>query len=93
MGGFSIGPEKGNDGRHATDRGRNEFVLNLTHASVVDSLTLGEFVAGLKRARERGGDVKLVVTPNGAVHDLLQLTQLDRIFQIYGDEREAAARF
>ena len=52
-----------------------------------------ELVAGLKRAREDGGDLKLVVRAQGIVHELLQLMHLDRVFQIFGDGKEAAASF
>jgi anti-anti-sigma factor len=73
----------------AIERGSNLFVLNLSHARTMDSLALGEMVACAKRARERGGDLKLVVVPDGIVHALLQLTGLDRVFEIFGDEGEA----
>ena len=77
----------------AIERGSNLFILNLSHAHTMDSLALGEAVACAKRARERGGDLKLVVTPDGIVHELLQLTGLDRVFEIFGDEGEAALSF
>ena len=79
--------------QHAIRRGRKRFILNLSRATLIDSLTIGELVACFKRARERGGDVKLVVVPDGIVHELVQLTGLDRVFQIYGDEGEAASSF
>jgi anti-sigma B factor antagonist len=79
--------------RHAIHCGRPWLVLNLTRASGIDSLTIGELVACAKRSREAGGDVKLVVAPGTLVHELLQLTGLERIFQIFGDEHEAAAAF
>lgn len=77
----------------AIERGRKRFILNLSQVTVIDSMTIGELVACFKRARERGGDVKLVVVPDGIIHELIQLTGLDRVFQIYGDEGEAASSF
>jgi anti-anti-sigma factor len=73
----------------AIECGSNLLILNLNHAEMLDSLMLGETVACAKRARERGGDVRLVVVPDGIVHELLQLTGLDHVFQIFGDEKEA----
>lgn len=73
--------------------GRHRFVLNLRDTASLDSMTVGELVACCKRARERGGDIRLVVAPDGIVHNLLQLTGLDQAFQIFGDENEAAASF
>ncbi len=78
--------------RRAIHCGRSSFVLNLIHISFLDSLMIGELVACLKRARECGGDVKLVVSPGSVVHQLLELTRLDAVFQIFGDEDEAIAR-
>ena len=74
-------------------QGRLRFILNLSEASFIDSMVLGEVVACYKRAVERGGDIKLVVIPDGMTHSLLQLSGLDHVFQIYSDEREAAASF
>ena len=79
--------------RGSIEEGRRNFILNLTSATSLDSLLIGEMVACYKRARERGGDVRLVISPEGIVHSLLQMTGLDEVFQIYGDESEAAAAF
>ncbi len=75
------------------EEGQAKFVVDMSRADSLDSATLGELVACLKRAREDGGDLKLVVRPDGIVHELLQLMRLDRVFQIFGDEKEAAAAF
>jgi len=78
---------------HFIEDGQPKFVVDLTHAESLDSAAIGELVSCLKRAREDGGDLKLVVRPEGIVHELLQLMHLDRVFQIFGDGREAAAAF
>ncbi|NIM01852.1 MAG: STAS domain-containing protein [Acidobacteria bacterium] len=75
------------------DEGQSKFVVDMTRADSLDSAALGELVACLKRARQDGGDLKLVVRPHGIVHELLQIMRLDRIFQIFGDEKEATAAF
>jgi anti-anti-sigma factor len=79
--------------RHSIRCGRHDFVLNLSLARAIDSMTIGELVACAKRSREHGGDVKLVVAAGSLVHELLQLTGLEQIFQIFGDEQEARAAF
>lgn len=78
---------------HYIEEGQAKFVVDMSRADSLDSAALGELVACLKRARENGGDLKLVVRPHGIVHELLQLMRLDRIFQIFGDEKEATAAF
>ena len=78
---------------HYIEDGQPKFVVDLTRTDSLDSAAIGELVACLKRAREDGGDLKLVVRPQGIVHELLQLMHLDRVFQIFGDEKEAYAAF
>jgi anti-sigma B factor antagonist len=74
------------------DEGRKHVVLNLGGVSYMDSAGIGELVACYKRAAEKGASVKLL-NPNGKVQDLLILTKLQEIFDIYQDEREALTSF
>jgi anti-sigma B factor antagonist len=74
------------------DEGRKNIILNLGGVSYMDSAGIGELVACYKRTREKGATLKLL-NPNGKVHDLLILTKLQEIFDIYRDEREALASF
>ena len=79
--------------RSVLGAGRAAFVLDLREATMLDSMAIGELVACLKRARERGGDVRLVVSPDGMVHEMLQITRLDHVFQIFGDQNDARMSF
>jgi anti-sigma B factor antagonist len=74
------------------EEGRKHLVLNLGGVSYMDSAGIGELVACYKRAAEKGATLKLL-NPNGKVQDLLILTKLQEIFDIYQDEREALASF
>ncbi len=74
------------------DEGRKSILLNMSGVSYMDSAGIGELVACYKRAREKGVSLKLL-NPNGKVQDLLILTKLQEIFDIYRDEREALASF
>lgn len=74
------------------DEGRKNIVLNLGGVSYMDSAGIGELVACYKRAAEKGAGLKLL-NPNGKVQDLLILTKLQEIFDIFRDEREALASF
>jgi len=78
---------------HYIEKGQACFVVDLLNAESLDSAAMGELVACLKRAREDGGDLKLVVRPLGIVHELLQVMHLDQVFQIFGDLGEAKAAF
>ncbi len=58
----------------------------------MDSTGLGELIACLKRVRERGGVIKLL-KPTRRVYDVLQLTRLNEVFDIFDDERNALGSF
>lgn len=71
----------------------NRFiVINLEKVSYMDSAGIGELVACRKRAEDLQGGVKLL-KPSGKVSDLLHLTKLEEIFEIFQDEDRAVASF
>ncbi len=74
------------------DSGRSKILLNLEQVSYMDSAGIGELVACYKRAREKGGTVKLL-RPSGKVVDLLALTKLEQVFEIHSGESDAIASF
>lgn len=74
------------------DGGNKAILLNLEKVSYMDSAGIGELVACYKRAKETGGEVKLL-NPSGKVYDLLQLTKLEEVFETYRDEGEALVSF
>ena len=74
------------------DGGQQHVLLNLEKVSYMDSAGIGELVACYKRAKEKGGTVKLL-NPSGKVFDLLQLTKLEEVFETYTDEGEALVSF
>lgn len=65
----------------AIDAGRRQVLVDLSDVAFMDSTALGVLVAGLKRTREAGGDLALVV-PQGPPRKVLTLTGLDRAFTI-----------
>jgi anti-sigma B factor antagonist len=74
------------------DAGEKNILLNLEKVSYMDSAGIGELVACFKKAREKGGTVKLL-KPSGKVEDLLQLTKLWEVFEIFDEEAQAVASF
>ena len=69
--------------------GHRHFVFDLRDLRFMDSASIGEMVACLKRAREQSGSVKLLISPGGTIDDLVRLSAMDRIFEVYYDEAEA----
>ena len=74
------------------DAGHSKILLSLEKVSYMDSAGIGELVACFKKAREKGGTVKLL-KPSGKVEDLLQLTKLWEVFEIFSEEQQAVASF
>jgi len=71
---------------------RNRLVLNLSGINYIDSGGLGTLVALYTTARTAGGAVKLANLTQ-RVGDLLQVTKLVTIFEIYDNEQRAVDSF
>jgi anti-sigma B factor antagonist len=67
-------------------------VLNLSEVNFIDSGGLGTLVALYTTARNAGGAVKLA-SLSKRVGDLLQVTKLLTIFEVFDDEEMAARSF
>jgi anti-sigma B factor antagonist len=77
--------------RELLDSGERLFVFDMRRVPWLDSSGLGEVFACHKRAREKDGAVKVVLT--GKPCELFAITQLDRIFEIFDDLPAALASF
>jgi len=71
---------------------RTKIVLNLADVNYIDSSGIGELVSAFTAVKNRGGDMKLLHLTK-KVHDLLQLTKLFTVFDVYSDEHTALASF
>ncbi len=69
-----------------------KVVLNLRDVNQVDSGGLGTLVSLYTTARNAGGTLKLACL-NQRVGDLLQITKLVTIFEVFDHEEKAAASF
>jgi anti-sigma B factor antagonist len=78
--------------RDLLDEKRTKIVLNLADVNYIDSSGIGELVTGFTTVKNRGGDLKLLHLTK-KVHDLLQLTKLFTVFDVYSDEHTALASF
>jgi anti-sigma B factor antagonist len=73
-------------------KGQRRILLDLGDVNYIDSSGLGELVSAYTSARNQGATVKLLKLTK-KVHDLLQLTKLYTVFDIYDDEASAIASF
>lgn len=78
--------------RQLLDDRRMAILLNLADVDYIDSSGIGELVSGYTAVTNRGGELKLLHLTK-KVHDLLQITKLFTVFEVYSDERLAAGSF
>jgi anti-sigma B factor antagonist len=74
------------------EAGRSKIVLNLAALVHLDSSGLSEIIDGHTAARQAKGSLKLCgVTPR--ITELLTITKLIDVLQVYGSELEAVSGF
>jgi anti-sigma B factor antagonist len=76
----------------ALNQGRKKILLNLGEVYFIDSSGLGELVSAYTSVTGRGGRLKLL-NLNRRVRDLLQITKLYTVFEVFDDEGKALASF
>ena len=72
--------------------GHKKMLLNLAEISYIDSSGIGELVSGFTSAANQGGSVKLLNLTK-RVQDLLQITKLYTVFEVFDDEAQAVGSF
>lgn len=78
--------------RELVGAGEKSLLLNLERVTNIDSSGLGELVAGYTTLEREGGDLKLLKL-NSSVVQLMMITKLLTVFDVYDDEGEAVASF
>lgn len=78
--------------REASDAGSRNLLLNMAGVATIDSSGIGELVSCYTMTTNRGGKLKLLNLPP-KVQDILHITQLITIFEVFDDEKEAVDSF
>ena len=78
--------------RDLIGKGQKNILVNLGGVNYIDSSGLGELVTAYTSARNQDARLKLLNLTK-KVHDLLQLTKLYTVFDIYDDEASAIGSF
>jgi len=90
---IGVGDVQVRDAVHmALGQGARNLVLNLKNVTTIDSAGVGELVSAYTTVTNRGGKLKLVNLPS-KVNDILQITQLITVFEVYDSEPEALESF
>ncbi len=69
-----------------------KIVLNLAEVNYIDSSGIGELVSTFTTVTNQGGQLKLLKLTK-KIQELLAITKLLTVFQVYNDEQEAVKSF
>jgi len=78
--------------RRLLGEGKNKILLNLGGVGYIDSSGIGELVSSFTAVNKEGGVLKLLNLTQ-KIQDLLAITKLLTVFDVYEDEAEALASF
>lgn len=74
------------------ENGRSKVILDCKGLDYISSVALGAFIGFARRAREQGGDMKLIrLSPK--IYNIVELLGFNKILEIFEDETTAAAQF
>ena len=73
-------------------KGEKKILLNLGEVTYIDSSGIGELVSGFTTVTNQGGSLRLLGL-NKRVKDLLQVTKLYTVFEVFEDEAAAVRSF
>lgn len=73
-------------------KGRKKILLDLSDVDYIDSSGLGSLVSSFTSVKNESGQLKLVYLTK-KVKDLLQMTRLFTVFEVFDDESAALASF
>lgn len=74
------------------ESGKRNILLNMSEVYYIDSSGLGELVAAYTTASRQGGKLKLMKLTQ-KVQDVVQLTKVYRVFEVFNDEETALRSF
>lgn len=78
--------------RRLLEEGKKRILLNLAQVSYVDSSGIGELVSSYTAINKEGGQLKLLNLTQ-KIQDLLTITKLLTVFDVYDSEAEALNSF
>ena len=78
--------------RDLAAKGNKKLLVNLSDVSYIDSSGIGEMVSSYTTVTNHGGQLKLLGLSK-RVKDLLQITKLYTVFEVFDDEASAVRSF
>jgi anti-sigma B factor antagonist len=81
-----------NSVRELLKNGTKKIILNLGDVNYIDSSGIGELVSSFTTVTNQGGQLKLLNLTK-KIQELLAITKLLTVFQVYDSEQAAVASF
>jgi anti-sigma B factor antagonist len=78
--------------RRLAEEGKKKILLNLEKVGYMDSTGLGELIASYTTVSRDGGQLKLLQL-SSKIQDLLVITKLLTVFDVYDSESDALGTF
>jgi anti-sigma B factor antagonist len=78
--------------RDLVTQGDRKLLLNLAEVTYIDSSGIGELVSGFTTVTNQGGQLKLLNLTK-RIQDLLQITKLYTVFEVFDAENSAIRSF
>ena len=77
---------------NSLNSGKTNLLLDMSGVTTIDSSGIGELVGSYTTVTNRGGKLKLLHLP-AKLNELLHVTQLITVFEVYENEQEAVNSF
>ena len=74
------------------EQGETEFLLDLRSVTYISSTGVGSLINSYRSALKKKGHLRLL-SPSQSVRNILAISKLDGVFEIFSDERSALASF
>jgi len=78
--------------RCLVEAGKTEILLNLAGVTHIDGSGLGELISSHVTVKNKGGQIKLIHLTE-SLRELMTITKLLTVFDVYDDEPEALVSF
>ena len=92
MHGTLIGPEKSQQLKQQLEElsktDINKIIIDMQNVNFTDSTGIGVLIICFKKVKQAGGNL-IIANANATVRNILSITKLDNIFQIYDSVDEA----
>jgi len=70
-----------------------KIIVYISKCTFIDSTFLGALIISLKKIKETGGDIKIVISPSSLTAGIINYSRLQRVFEIYPSLKDALKSF